>query len=63
VGHRSRLGDGGGEYGGEDRESDGGWTKDDRDAAKRVGSKVDQEEECWSALLSRIVFDKDNPEG
>jgi hypothetical protein len=93
VGHRSRLGDGGGKYGGDDRESDGGWTKADRDAAKRagskvdggkyggdresdagwtkadrdagkrVGSKVDQKEKCGSALLPRIVFDKDNPEG
>ena len=52
----------GGKYGG-DRESDAGWTKADRDAGKRVGSKVDQKEKCGSALLPRIVFDKDNPEG
>jgi hypothetical protein len=35
----------------------------DRAAAKGVGSKVDQGEECGSALLARIVFDKDNPNG
>ncbi len=42
---------------------DGGWTKADRETAKRVGGKVNQGEECGSALLACIVFDKDNPEG
>ncbi len=54
VGHRSRLGDGG---------SHGGWTQAEREAAKGVGSRVDQADESGSALLARIVFDKDNPAG
>ncbi len=37
-GHQSRLGAGGGKYGGDDRESDGGWTKADSKAAKGVGT-------------------------
>jgi len=54
VGHRSRLGDGG---------SHGGWTQAEREAAKGVGSRVDQADESGSALLASIVFDKDNPAG
>jgi hypothetical protein len=52
VGHRSRL---------DDRASDGGWTKVDREAGKGVGSRAVQGDEKGSALLARIVFDKDNP--
>jgi hypothetical protein len=65
LGHRRRLGASGGEYGSDDRESEGKRTKVDRESAKGVGSKVvgSQGEECGSALLARIVFDKDNLEG
>jgi hypothetical protein len=63
VVHRSRLDAGGGEYGEDDRESDGVWTKADSKAAKGVGSKVDQGEECESGLLASIVFHKGNLEG
>ena len=58
-----RLGAGGGRYSVNDRGSEGGRTKADREAAKGVGSRADQGEESWSALLARIVFDKDNPAG
>ena len=39
----------------------GGWTKVDREAAKRVGSRAVQGDKKGLALLARIVFDKDNP--
>ena len=52
VGHRSRL---------DDRASDGGWTKVDKEAGKGVGGRAVQGDEKGSALLARIVFDKDNP--
>jgi hypothetical protein len=62
VGHRSRQAGGGG-YDDDSRGSDSGWTKADSEAATEVGSRADQGEESGSALLARIVFDKDNPAG
>ena len=62
-GHRSRQGAGGGGHSVDDRGSDSGWTKADSEAATGVGSRADQGEESGSALLARIVFDKDNPAG
>jgi hypothetical protein len=62
VVHQSRLGAGVGEYCGNDRESDGRWTKADSKVIKGVGHKVDQGAECQSGLLARIVYDKDNPD-
>ena len=63
VGHRSRQGAGGGGYSDDSRGSDSGWTKADSEAVTEVGSRADQGEESGSALLARIVFDKDNPAG
>ena len=57
-------GAGGGGFGVSSRGSDDGWTEVNSEATKGIGCRKDQGEEgSGSALMARIVFDKDNPAG
>ena len=57
-------GAGGGGFGVRSRGSDDGWTEVNSEATKGIECSKDQGEEgSGSALMARIVFDKDNPAG